>query len=72
MKRSVLPWLQPDIIWNNISDGKLYNKNVSILHNFTNSVIKDRRSARRENEQEEQRHDEFGKILYRFAQQKLN
>nr|UZE89854.1 cytochrome P450 CYP4C163 [Chrysoperla zastrowi sillemi] len=49
MKRSVLPWLQPDIIWNNVADGKRYYQCLAILHGFTNSVIKGRRESRKSN-----------------------
>lgn len=43
LRRLKFPWLHPDIIFNNTSAGKEFNRLVDeVLHKFTKSVIKDR------------------------------
>ncbi|CAN2388657.1 fatty acid omega-oxidation [Pristimantis euphronides] len=38
-RRQKMPWLWPDFIYNNLKSGKRHNRNLKILHSFTDQTI---------------------------------
>ena len=45
MERAVKPWLHSDFLFNLSGLGRENRRCVKILHDFTNQVIRDRKSA---------------------------
>ncbi|XP_068124827.1 cytochrome P450 4V2-like isoform X1 [Hyperolius riggenbachi] len=41
-RRQRAPWLWPDFLYSNLREGKEHNKNLHILHSFTDAVIRER------------------------------
>ncbi|XP_071978708.1 cytochrome P450 4V2 [Engystomops pustulosus] len=41
-RRQKMPWLWPDFIYHNLKAGKKHNKNLEILHSFTDQTILER------------------------------
>lgn len=41
-RRQTMPWLWPDFVFNHIKSGKKHNKNLKILHSFTDQTILER------------------------------